>query len=79
MKSQVDKVFYFEKYKLILRVINLFYFKGSKDDNVFNINVGRSIFVYNGDTSKTYIVFARRFDKRSFFNEGSCFNKCDKS
>ena len=69
MKSQVDKVFYFEEYKLISRVINLLHFKESKGDDVFNINVRRSILVHNNDT--------RCFDKRSFSNRGSFFRKCD--
>ena len=77
MKSQINKVFYFKEYKLMSRVISFLYLKRSKDDNVFNINMKRSILVYNGDTSKTCIVFARRFVKRSFLNEGSYFRKCD--
>ena len=57
------------------RVINLLHFKKSKNDNIFNINVKRLILVYNEDINKTYIIFARRFVKKSFFNEESCFRK----
>ena len=69
MKSQVDNVSYFEKYELMSRVINFFHFKKSKGDGVFNINMKRSIFVYNSDT--------RCFDKRSFLNKESFFRRCD--
>ena len=79
MESQIDKVSYSEKYELMPRVINLLHFKGSKGDDVFNINVRRPILVHSDDTNKTYIVFARRFGRRSFPSGGSCFNRCDKS
>ena len=70
MKSQVDKIVYLKKKKLMSRVINLLYFKRNKNDNVFNIDVRRSILVYNDEMryNKTFIVFAKRFVKRSFLN-----------
>ena len=71
MKSQIDKVFYFEKYELMSRIVSFFHFKRNKNDCVFNIDMRRSILVHNNDT--------RNYDKRSFFNEESCFNKCDKN
>ena len=50
------------------RVINVLYFKKSKDYNVFNIDVNRSIFVYNNDIKcdKTYF---KRFVEKCFRNK----------
>ena len=88
MKSQIDKVFYSEKYKLISHVINFLYLKESKGDNVFNINVRRSILVHNNDTryfdKRSFFNKNRQSNennnsvRRSFFNEESCFHKCNR-
>ena len=67
MKSQVDKIFYFKKYKLMSRIVKLLYFERSKGDCVFNIDMRRSILVHNNDT--------RDYDKRSFSNRESFFYK----
>ena len=62
MKSQIDKIFYFEKYKLMSRVINLFYFKRNKGDCVFNINMRRSILVHNNDMRYYDTSFCKTLD-----------------
>ena len=43
------------------RLISFLHLKKSKNDNVFNINVRRSILVHNNDI--------KYFDKRSFLNK----------
>ena len=71
MKSQIDKIFYFKKYELMSRVINFLHFKRSKGDDVFNIDVRRSIFVYNSDM--------RCYIKRTFFNKRNKNRRSSKS
>ena len=93
MKSHVDKVFYFEEYELMSRVVNLLHFKKSKNDCVFNIDMRRSILVHNNDMrdyDKRSFSNNRRFSKsrrfngnnsfvrRSFFSGESCFYKCNR-
>ena len=71
MKSQINKIFYFKEHKLMSRIVKVLYFKGSKDNNVFNIDVRRLILVYsdNARCDKTYIVSIRRFARKCFRNK----------